>query len=274
MREATLLIPSALSTLPLEQIHLNQQNPRILKEERFKQLVASLVEFPEMLSLRPLVVDEAGVVLGGNMRTRAVLHLVGLPENEKQGRIEHAVFHRGLELDSMGNTVAQATPAQKDAYRAALATLFYATSLPVTQALNLTEAQKREFVVKDNASFGEWNWDELANGQWGDAATLNDWGLNVPKEWSTEMEVELAPEVLGEISLPEGEPEFKQMTFTLTREQAQDVETALAIAKKQEGYDLETGNDNKNGNALAWIVQQLNAQHNFTVDDDTDPDTL
>jgi hypothetical protein len=94
----------------------------------------------------------------------------------------------------------------------------------------------------------------------------------VPKEWGTELDDDIEPELLGEISLPEGEPEFKQMTFTLTREQAQDVETALAIARKQEGYDLETGNENKNGNALAWLAQQLNSQHNFTTDQDDDDD--
>jgi len=267
MRAATLLVPSAPATLPLDQIHLNDNNPRILKEQRFEQLVKSLQDFPEMLSLRPLVIDETGVVLGGNMRTRALQHMKGLPENEKQGRIEHAVFHRGLVLDKMGKVVADATPEQKEAYRAALTPLYYDTTVPVTFALNLTPAQKREFIIKDNASFGEWDWEALGNGEWGDAATLNGWGLQVPKDWDHE------PEILDEVALPSGEaPAFKQMTFTLTADQAYTVETALGIIKTENDITVfeATGNENKNGNALAHLCEQFNSQHNTDAADDTD----
>ena len=41
-----------------------------------------------------------------------------------------------------------------------------------------TEEQRREFVIKDNVGFGEWNWEELAN-DW-DSEKLEDWGLEVP----------------------------------------------------------------------------------------------
>ena len=49
----------------------NPNNPRIIKNDKFKKLVKSIKEFPEMLKLRPIVVDEDMIVLGGNMRLKA-----------------------------------------------------------------------------------------------------------------------------------------------------------------------------------------------------------
>ena len=49
----------------------NPSNPRIIKNDKFKKLVTSIKEFPEMLKLRPIVVDENFMVLGGNMRLKA-----------------------------------------------------------------------------------------------------------------------------------------------------------------------------------------------------------
>jgi DNA modification methylase len=108
----------------------NPQNPRVIRDEKFKKLVKSIKEFPEMLEIRPIVVDENGVVLGGNMRLKAAKEA-------------------GL------------------------------TEVPVLYADNLTEEQKKEFVIKDNASFGEWNWNLLEE-DW-NLDLLTDWGLDVFK---------------------------------------------------------------------------------------------
>jgi DNA modification methylase len=91
--------------------------------------VASLVEFPEMATLRPLVVDENMTVLGGNMRLKAMQELKW-------------------------------------------------KEVPVVVAEGLTDAQKDEFVIKDNVGFGDWNWEQLAN-EW-DAEELTRWGLEIP----------------------------------------------------------------------------------------------
>ncbi|MBC6988957.1 ParB N-terminal domain-containing protein [Hymenobacter sp. BT491] len=200
----------AAELVPIEQVKLNDHNPRLIKDDRFAQLVKSLQEFPEMLHLRPLVVDEDGVVLGGNMRLHALLHL------------KH-------------------------------------TEVPITRALGLTEEQKREFVIKDNGSFGAWDWDTLSSGDWPDAATLNEWGVDVPKEWA-----DIEPELLDDIALPDGEkPGFGQITFILTDLQKQEVETAIQLAKAEEPADFEgTGNDNSNGNALAAIIAEYLSARN------------
>ena len=110
----------------------NPSNPRIIKNDKFKKLVKSIQEFPEMLKLRPIVVDEDMIVLGGNMRLKASKE-AGLKE------------------------------------------------VWIDIAEGLTEEQKKEFIVKDNVGFGEWEWDMLAN-EW-DSVQLAEWGLDV---WENE----------------------------------------------------------------------------------------
>ena len=110
----------------------NPSNPRIIKNDKFKKLVKSIQEFPEMLKLRPIVVDEDFMVLGGNMRLKASKE-AGLKE------------------------------------------------VWIDIAEGLTEEQKKEFIVKDNVGFGEWEWDILAN-EW-DSVQLAEWGLDV---WENE----------------------------------------------------------------------------------------
>lgn len=80
--------------MPLSQIQANPNNPRVITEEKFKLLVKSVKEAPWMLEARPLVVDEDNVVLGGNMRLRALTEagyteahvhkLTGLTPEQKQ----------------------------------------------------------------------------------------------------------------------------------------------------------------------------------------------
>jgi ParB-like chromosome segregation protein Spo0J len=63
----------------ISEIKTNPKNPRLIKDDKFKKLVKSIKEFPQMLELRPIVVDENNIVLGGNMRLKACIE-VGLKE--------------------------------------------------------------------------------------------------------------------------------------------------------------------------------------------------
>ena len=125
--------------LNIKEIKLNEHNPRDITPEMFEKLKKSIQEFPQMLETRPLVIDENNVVLGGNMRLRALIDL-------------------GYE------------------------------EIPVQKVEGWSEEQKKEFVVKDNLSYGVWDWELLAN-SW-DAEQLEEWGLEVP-DWETkELEAE------------------------------------------------------------------------------------
>ena len=192
-----------MERVDIRQVRSNLDNPRFIKGDKFEKLVKSIREFPQMLELRPIVVNKDMVVLGGNMRLKAC---------EEAG------------IDQV----------------------------PIIFADNLTEEQQKEFIIKDNSSFGEWDWDMLAN-EW-DTEQLIDWGMDLPKEWA------LDPDELGEdFSLADGDKEpFQQMTFKLADEQAEQIKNALDDIKKLDEFKyVETfANENSNGNALYLIIMQ------------------
>lgn len=64
------LIPK-IELIPIDEIQINPNNPRTLSERKFNQLVSSVTDFWQMLFLRPIVLDENNIALGGNMRTLA-----------------------------------------------------------------------------------------------------------------------------------------------------------------------------------------------------------
>ena len=109
-------------------IKTNPNNPRLIKDDKFKKLVKSIKEFPEMLSIRPIVVNEDNIVLGGNMRLKACKE-AGLKE------------------------------------------------IPIIKTSDLTAEQQREFIIKDNVGFGEWDW-EMISAEW-DVDKVEEWGLDI-----------------------------------------------------------------------------------------------
>jgi DNA modification methylase len=109
-------------------VKLNPNNPRLIKDDKFKKLVQSIKDFPEMLDIRPIVVNKDMIILGGNMRFRAC----------KEAGVKE---------------------------------------IPVI-ITDLSEEKQREFLIKDNTSGGEWDWDMLAN-EW-DTDELEAWGLDLP----------------------------------------------------------------------------------------------
>lgn len=112
----------------INELKLHPNNPRIIQDDKYEKLVQSLKDFPEMLDIRPLVIDENDMVLGGNQRLKAAKD-AGIRE------------------------------------------------IPTIQ-VNFTEEQKTEFIIKDNSSYGEWNWDILKS-DW-DISLLQDWAIDLP----------------------------------------------------------------------------------------------
>jgi DNA modification methylase len=126
-----------MKEFPIASVKSNPNNPRVIRDEKFKKLVTSLKEFPEMSKVRPIVVNKDMIVLGGNMRLKAM----------KEAGWKN---------------------------------------VPV-EVVDWSEDKQREFIIKDNVGFGEWDWDELAN-TW-DAEQLEEWGLDgFPFDVETELE--------------------------------------------------------------------------------------
>jgi hypothetical protein len=151
--------------IKLNKIKVNDKNPRTITEDKLRRLVESILVFPKMLTIRPIVIDEKGVALGGNMRTRA------LKEIKKIGR--DFIPERLQQIRQYANK----TQEEKNELLAFWDAWFDIDSVPVIYADTLTEEEKREFIIKDNSSFGAWDWDVLAN-EW-DAEQLEDWGVDV-----------------------------------------------------------------------------------------------
>jgi site-specific DNA-methyltransferase (adenine-specific) len=127
-----------MQVVAISSIKPNPSNPRLIKDDKFHKLVQSLKDFPEMASVRPIVVNQDMVILGGNMRFKAM----------KEAKWKE---------------------------------------VPV-QVVDWDEAKQREFIIKDNVGFGEWDWEDLAN-SW-NAEELEAWGLDVPVGFTEEPEAE------------------------------------------------------------------------------------
>jgi len=117
-----------METVKISEVKLNPNNPRLIKDDKFLKLVQSIKDFPEMLNIRPIVVNKDMIILGGNMRYKACKE-AGLKE------------------------------------------------IPII-ITDLSEEKQREFLIKDNTSGGEWDWEVLAN-EW-DSEELESWGLDIP----------------------------------------------------------------------------------------------
>ncbi len=120
----------------------------------------------------------------------------------------------------------------------------------IEKVTDLTEEQKKEFIIKDNAHWGS-EWDLELLEEW--KVDLEDWGVQ-------EIGFDINVDEFGEdFSLKDGDKApFQQMTFTLADEQAEQIKNAIADIKQTEEYKYaETmGNENSNGNALYLIVMQ------------------
>lgn len=166
-----------MESLPISKVRPNSENPRYIKDEKFKKLVQSLRDFPEMANVRPIVVNTEMVVLGGNMRLKAM---------QEAGWSE----------------------------------------VPV-EVVDWSEEKQREFIIKDNVGFGEWDWDELAN-TW-DAEELNEWGLDVPNF----LEMPTDDELIGE---EKNKPATMKITFTSPEQlQSAEIDIQELLDRKYQG---------------------------------------
>ena len=163
--------------IKISEIKPNPNNPRLIKDDKFAKLVKSVKDFPEMLTIRPIVVNSDMIILGGNMRYKACKE-AGLKE------------------------------------------------IPVIIAEGLTEQQQKEFLIKDNVSGGEWDWDMLAN-EW-ESEELTEWGLDV---WQQPVDVDYS--ILDEDDVSE---QLEQMTDGVKKAiqiefEAEHYEEAYALVK-------------------------------------------
>jgi len=178
----------------ISEVKSNPNNPRQIKDDKFAKLVKSIKDFPEMLDIRPIVVNADMVVLGGNMRFKACKE-AGLKE------------------------------------------------VPIIVAENLTDEQQKEFIIKDNVSGGEWDWDMLAN-EW-EAEQLTEWGLDV---WNQPTDVDYSILDGDDVSKELGEMSNGVKKAILIEFELEHYEEALKIIKYWRDKELYIG---------GFLIEQL-----------------
>jgi hypothetical protein len=172
-----------MQLIKINKIKPNPSNPRVIKDNKFQQLKKSLEDFPDMAKVRPIVVNSDMVVLGGNMRLKA--------------------------MQAAG---------WKD--------------VPV-EVVDWPEERQREFIIKDNVGFGEWDWELIAH-DWPEAG---EWGLDVPG-------FDIEPSGDDLIGEDKNKPPVMKITFE-TPEQLQEAENDITelIERKYKGafYSVSSG---------------------------------
>lgn len=152
-------------TVKLSQIQVNGANPRTIKDDKFAKLVNSILVFPQMLELRPIVVTDTHVALGGNMRYRALTSISDMSIADLKARLVDIRDYQKKTPTEQDNLIAYWERWQDN------------PTAPIIKAAELSDEQQKEFIIKDNVGYGEWDYDMLAN-DW-DSEDLDDWGLDV-----------------------------------------------------------------------------------------------
>lgn len=151
----------------LSQVKVNKANPRSIRESKLNLLCERLLVFPKMISIRPVVVDDKMIVLGGNMRVTALNRIAGMS------------FQQISEIIGATKNYQRLSKPEQEQLLKSWQEWLESPNVEIVKASSLSEAEKKEFVIADNASFGEWDYDKLAN-EW-DADDLNSWGVDVWK---------------------------------------------------------------------------------------------
>ena len=195
----------------ISQLAENKDNPRYITKPAFEKLVKSILIFPRMLKIRPIVVDGNYKVLGGNMRLKALERIEEMQAEQIRASLESLqTYNRKTELER----------ANLLQYWAEWQVNPVASVICVEQ---MTEEEQREFIIKDNVGFGDWNFDVLAN-EWDDVQ-LAEWGMNLPQPDDTEekeeaKQEEKKPDYIVEIRC-QSEEDYKH-TFQILTEAGYD----------------------------------------------------
>lgn len=156
-------------TVKLSQVKVNGDNPRTITNDKLNKLINSILVFPKMLNIRPVVVDDKMVALGGNMRLNALKLIAKMSPEELGTRLATiADYLRKSEGERITIAAYWEEWLQKPV-------------VEIIKASDLTEDERKQFIIKDNVAFGTWDYDMLANKF--DDKLLGDWGMDV---WTTQ----------------------------------------------------------------------------------------
>lgn len=155
-----------IKTIKLSQIKVNAENPRTITDDKFQKLVNSILVFPKMMKIRPIVVDMEYIVLGGNMRTNALNFIAHTEVSEIEERLANLSDFKKQTDDNQSAILKYWKEWLAEPY------------VHIIRAEDLSPEEQKQFIIKDNVGYGKFDWDMLAN-DW-DAAQLTSWGVDLP----------------------------------------------------------------------------------------------
>ena len=194
----------------ISELRENENNPRKISEAQLEKLTVSLLMFRGMMSLRPIAANEKNVILGGNMRYRALNRILAMEEQELRDVVDNNA-PEGMTDAERERIVSQWLEWQREPH------------VEVVKADGLTEEQEEEFVIKDNVQFGEWDAEKLT----GDFAPMKlmDWGLR---------QEELPAEAMMDTTDTDAENEFR-VIIVFPREQTDEVAKYVGLESIEKG---------------------------------------
>ena len=207
--------------LKITQVAINAANPRTITEDKFNKLITSILVLPKMLEVRPVVVDSKFVALGGNMRIKALQSIAEMSADDIASRL------------AADKTYSAKSKAEQDALLAYWAQWLAEPYIDAIVVDNFSEAEQKEFIIKDNVSFGKWDWDMLAN-EW-DTSELEDWGLNLPIQ---ESEINI-DEFFSGVGDEDGKSQGDKLTVSIPEELAEkkdEIKSLIEAALSSEDF--------------------------------------
>lgn len=194
----------------ISELRENENNPRRISDEQLQKLTVSLLMFRGMMNLRPIAVNEKNLILGGNMRYRALNRILAMEEQELRETVDN-------------NAPESLTDAERERIVSQWLEWQREPHVEVVKADGLTEEQEEEFVIKDNVQFGEWDAEKLT----GDFAPMKlmDWGLR---------QEELPVEAMMDTTDTDAENEFR-VIIVYPREQTDEVAKYVGLESIEKG---------------------------------------
>ena len=215
----------------LSKIKPNKANPRVIKDSKFHKLVNSILVFPKMMEARPIVVNGEMVVLGGNMRLKALETIKTMDEPELRRRLGNCTDFT-LKPESEREALVAWWIAWQDKPQTF-----------VVNAKEFSDAEQKQLIVKDNASFGEWEFESLSANF--DVQSLEDWGVDMPMlETGMNMDDFFSGTATGEdkdtLDAEESVKESQYITLTVPQslmDRIDEIRAAVAEVLRNKGFD-------------------------------------
>lgn len=201
-----------IENINLHDLVENQDNPRTIEPQQMQKLVESILTFPKMLQMRPIVCNENRVILGGNMRFRALLNI----EQMEDEAIKNAIEAVSVKL----------TDGEKQQLCSHWEKWKAEPKVEVVIADSLSDEETDEFIIKDNVYFGSWDEEKLKGAF--DVDDMQRCGLN---PWEIQQEA---------TTYEPAEDEEQRIIIVYRSEDAQAVADMLGLdAIEKRNFDVE-----------------------------------